>query len=376
MNPNLDGRWFRSEAYTYNLGVTQPIKLDYLAQARHMTAPEVADIVVQFKGTVGAISGGALGIDAAKTIDTVRLTDEEEVVNASGAMLRLQEQMEFGSKQSDPLDIASGSTNSSYEYRLKVTFDPPKALRSRDYRIPLEHFLEGGELVLVTPAAVPTGWAAVQADQKLRVYMRVVDGRVKELKSRLIYRELAVTNQEYDYEINGSLRTAILGSKLATTGYTSLAAYTTIFSRTLELPPSFEASLLVENYRRMSEALGAGTIQGVQSNDEFTKATPGAIPLVCAKRGYKIGQMTDTKTLHIDHLQAPATSERLLFSAVKNRTPNMSALVAGFTSVEDLQLGMKAAGKVVDDHDSGTPVTKYHPTLVRRLPVRISRSHH
>jgi hypothetical protein len=363
MNPNLEGRWFRSESFTYGLGTTFPVKTDFLAQARHMAAPEVAEIVLRFTGTVGAVTGGALGRDAAKLYDSVRFTDEEEVINCSGAGLRVVEQLEFGSKQRDPADITSGSTNTAYVHRLRITFEPLKALRSRDTRIRLEHFLEGGEFLIQTASALPTGWAAVQADQRVRVYARVVDGRTKELKSRMTIREQAVTNQEFDYEVNGSIRAAILTSKLATTGYTTLAPYTTFFSRTMEVPPNFETDLVTDRYVRFSDALG--------TNDEFLLAAPGAIPLIAPNRFQKIGEMIDAKTLHLDLLQAAPTSGRLITIAIKNRTPNLSALVAGFGSVDDLQVALADRGKVVDGTPGGTDVTGYHPTLVRRLPVRV-----
>jgi hypothetical protein len=378
MNPNLQGKWFRSDPYVYSVGTTLTVKADYLAAARHMAAPEVAELVFTFTGTVGGVTGGALAVDASKLFDTIKFTDEEEVLNASGAMLRCQEILEFGSRAIDANaagDVSSGSTNSSYVHRLRVTWEPDRAERPRDTRIPLEHFLEGGVLEFSTPAAVPTGWAAVQSDWRVRVNARVVDGRTKELKSRLTYREVAAnTNQEYDYEINGSLRSAIVGSKLATTSYTSLAAYTTLFSRTLEMPPNYETHNLVDRYRRtIVGAAGSGGVNGAV--DPFLASTPLAIPLLVPEKRQKIGAMIDTKTLHLDFLTTAPTSGRLLTSQIKNRTPNLAALVAGYTSTEDLQMAMATAGFVVDSTPGGSPVRSFAPTLVRRFPVRIKRTH-
>lgn len=364
MNPNLEGRVFRSEAYTYVLGNQFPVKLDFLAQARHMAAPEIADIFVTFTGTVGAVTGGALGKDAAKLFDNIQFIDEEEVINCSGQNLRVLEQMEFGNKQVDPSDLTSGTTSTTYRYTLKITFEPLKAERSRDTRIPLEHFLEGGQFLISTPSAVPTGWNTVQSDQRIRVAMRVIDGRTKELKSRQTIRELAVTNTEYDYEVNGSMRASFLSSKLATTGASSYGSVTSLFSRTLETPPQLETFYFLERYRRYSDSLG--------SNDEFAAATPTAIPIVSPNRFQKIGEMIDTKTLHVDFgSQSVPTSAKLVNVAIKNRTPGLAALVAGFGSVADLQVAMSERGRVVDSKPSGTPVEHFHPTLVRRLPVRV-----
>lgn len=363
MNPQLEGKWYRSEQFVYALSNSYSVKMDFLAGARMFAAPEVADIVFRFSGTVGGVTGGALGRDTAKLYESIRFTDEEEVINCSGAGLRVLEQMEFGSKQVDAADVASGATNTAYVHRLRVTFEPLKAHRPRDTRIRLEHFLEGGELIINTPAALPTGWNSVQSDQRVRVYMRVVDGRTRELKSRMTIREQALQGQEFDYDVSGSIRAAFLSSKLATTGYTTLAPFTTLFSRTLELPPNFETDLLVDTYRRYCDATG--------TNDEFLLAAPGAIPLVSPRRFQKIGEMIDTKTLHVDLLQAAPTGGRLVTCAIKNRTPTLAAGVMGFASFADLQIALAERGRVVDGTPGGSPVTGYHPTLARRLPARI-----
>jgi hypothetical protein len=137
-----------------------------------------------------------------------------------------------------------------------------------------QHFLEGGQILFNTPAAVPTGWNSVQADQRVRLHVLVKDGRIPELKSRRRIYEQVVSQQEFDYQVNGSLRAALLGSKLTTTGYTSLAAFTTLFSRTLELPPQYQTHVLLDEYRMFADSLG--------TNDEFALATPGMIR--CASR--------------------------------------------------------------------------------------------
>lgn len=366
MNANMEGKWYRSDAITYALGNTFAVKTDFLAAARYMAAPEISDIVVRFSGTVGAVTGGALGRDAAKLIEAFRFRDEDEVINASGATLRCLEQMEMGDKQVDPADVSSGATNSSYVYRLRIVCEPIKTHRPRDFRIPIEHFLEGGELLVQTPAALPTGWNSVQSDQKIRIMVRVVDGRTKEVKSRFRIKEEAIAQQEFDYQVNGSLRCAIITSKLTTTGYTSLAAFTTIFSRTLETVPDLEIDMLLDYYRRWSDGLG--------TNDEFALATPGAIALQAPRRWQKIGELIDTKTLHIDLRASAPASGRLLTWTVVDRTPNLAALVAGFSSVPDYQRAIADYGRVVDGSPHGTPAKFYLPQIQRRLPMRFQQS--
>jgi len=143
---------------------------------------------------------------------------------------------------------------------------------------------------------------------------------------------------------------------------TSLAANTTIFSRTMDLPPAFQTHILVDQYRRSSDALGA--------SDEFTLAAPGAIPLIVPTRAKKIGTMIDTPTLHIDLLRAAPASGRLLLDTLVNRTPNMAALGAGYGSPEDLATAINASGQVVGaaGNMSAREVPK---ALARKMPIRI-----
>jgi hypothetical protein len=366
MNPNLAGKTFRSDNIVYALGTAFTFRLDFMAQARNMAAPEVEELDFVFTGTVGAVTGGALGRDAAKLFDTVRFRDDDEVFNMSGAGARVLEQYEVGNKQVDPGDLSSGTTNSSYIYRLRVLFQPPRrAQRGRDFRVPLAHFLEGGEITFQTPAAVPTGWNSVQSDWRVQLFARITDGRVRELKSRRRIMELAVTNQEFDYPVNGFLRNALLTSKLATTGYTTLAGFTTFFSRTLETVPSYQTHMAVDEYRRGADSLG--------TNDEFTLAAPGAIPIKVGDREQKTGEMIDTRTLHLDLLQAAPTSGRIIIDSVVDRSPNLAALTEGYRSPAELAAAIRDFGYVVGD-SGNIPAKQMAATLVRRLPVRIKPS--
>lgn len=364
MTPELRGETFRSNPETFELGASKTFKMDFLAQARQMTAPEVHNITVRFTGTVGGVTATALGRDAAKLYDTIRFKDFDEVLNASGAGLRVHSQMEYGSRMRDPADIGSAATNASYVYQMRIPIAPYRAERGADYAIPLAHFLEGGEFTIQMAAAVPTGWAAIQNDWKVRLMFDVRDARVRELKSRRQIREVAVTQQEFDYQINGFARAIILTSKLATTGYTSLAGFTTIYSRTLNTPPSFETSMLLEEYEREAVALN-------YTDDEFARSTPGAIALV-APRDYQLaGKMIDTKTFHLDLLQAAPASGRLLTDTLIDRSGEGAALTEGFPSPGELQRAVMKSGEIQGASGKTYPVSGFNAPLARKLPVRL-----
>lgn len=364
MNSEQRGIIFRSNPEAFALGAGLTIKTDFLAKARQMAAPEIQSITIAFSGTVGAVTGGALGRDAAKLIDTIRIKDSDEIWNTSGAGARVLEQMEVGEYQIDPTDIASGSTNASYVYRLTLHMAPYwRAVRPRDFALPVQHLLDGGEITLQTAAALPTGWAAVQSDQKVRLFVNVVDGRVRELKSRRKVQEVAVTQQEFDYQVNGFLRAAVVTSKLTTTGYTDVSGFSTLFSRTLDFPPAFESHVLLDQYRRSHRSVNTTT-------DEFLRSTPGAIPLLVPTHDQLTGKMIDTRTLHLDLLAAAPTSGRLITDAVIDRNGELAAAYAGYPSAGELAQAVRSHGEVVGANGN-YPASGFNGPLARKLPLRI-----
>jgi hypothetical protein len=363
MTPELRGIPLRSNPETFGHSAAITFKMDFLAQARHMVAPEVDEIDIVFTGTVGGVTATALGKDAAKLIDTVRFRDSDDVWNASGAGCRVLEQLEVGQKQTDPATVASAGTNANYVYRLRLIFNPPhRAERGRDFAIPISNFLDGGEFTIQTSAAVPTGWAAAQSDWKIQLFAFVKDGRVRELKSRRRVKEEAVSSQEFDYQVNGFLRNAILTSKLTTTGHTDLSGFATLNSRTLKWPAAYQTHNLIDDYRINTQAFA--------TNDEFLAAATGAIPLLVAERDQKIGNMPDMKSLHLDLLAAVPTSGRLITDTVIDRNGDMSALAEGYDSPGSLAAAVGKFGVVVGGAKS-YPVRGFNAQLARKLPIRL-----
>ena len=365
MTPELRGITFRSNPEVYTLGAPITIKPDYLSNSKNMDAPEVWAMTLAFTGTVGAITGGALGRDAAKLYDNIRFREADDVLNCSGAGLRVLEQLEYGWRQIDPADVASGATNATYAYLLRIPFGLPwKSKRARDYAIPVSNFLNGGEFTIQTASALPTGWNTVQSDWRLQIFADVRDGRVKELKSRRRVREEAITQQEFDYQINGYLRAAIISSKLTTTGYTTLAPFTTLNSRTLRWPASFQTRMLTDEYRREQTMHHTG--------DEFLLAATGAIPVLIPRRDQKIGCMIDTKSLHLDLLAAAPTSGRLITDVLIDRNAQQTADQMGYDGPGQAGAAIKTAGRVVGEAGN-FPTAAFNGDLARKLPIRVQK---
>jgi hypothetical protein len=363
MTPELFGVPLRSNPELFALGAAKTFKADYLNQARGMTAPEVWGIEVRFTGTVGAITGGALGRDAAKLFDTIKFRDDDDVYNVSGAGSRVLEQLEFGEKQIDPTDIASGSTNSTYVYSLYVPFAPRRCRRAKDFAIPVANFLDGGEFTIQFASALPTGWNTAQADWTVQLFADVKDGRRKEAKSRRRIKEEATPAQEFDYQVNGYLRSLILTSKLTTTGYTALTGFTTFNSRTLKWPAAFQARTLLNMYRRNAPALA--------TNDEFALAAPGAVALLAPQWDQKIGTLPDCKTVHIDLLQAVPTNGRMITDVLIDRNATRVAQQFNYKGAGALGNAVKSIG-MVKGQSMNYPIAAFNADLARKLPYVIS----
>lgn len=364
-NDGIDGR---SRSYTFALGQNINVDTNFLDQFTGFDAPEISYLLFVFSGSVTAGAGGqALGRDAAKLFNNIDVRmSGQQIINAGGATLRVNEQYELGDKQLDPADVATSGTNASYEYTLCVPFDFPKAPNEykRDCRLSVKAFKAlGGQITIRTPAALPTNWST--ATGNVEVYARVREGRQRQVNSLLTLLEYNVTQLEDFYPIEGSARNIILTSRLETTGYTSLTAatYSAFDSRSLGWEAGLHPRILRYRYRQGQVALG--------TNDENLLASGafGAIPIVSADKDQRIGAMPMLTRLHLDLNAAAPASGIILASAIKDRPTLYSAYAAGYADQNQYMSDVLNLGYVRDGSD--TPVAQFDPFLVNRMPIRI-----
>lgn len=360
MIPELDGIYLASNPEAFSLGGQINVKTDFLAKARKMASPEIAELIVRFNGTYGGVTGGALGLDMYKLVKKLIVADDEEMVNVSGASIRVLEQMDFGDKQIDPADIASGSTSSTYIGEIRFTFAPPRMYRAKDFHYPVANLLDGGTLQLQFADALPTG-VATSSSLSCRVWARVVDGRVKELKSRRKVTEQSFNRDDDFYPIDGAIRALVLTSVLTTTSYTSLTAITALNSTNLEFFPDFPVSLSKDRYRRNADAINTST-------DVFHNNL--AIALVTPDRGQKIGAMPIVKAAHL-RLGATPTAAIVLRDVLVARPPSITALHAGYPDIGSYGKALVSGGVARTKNAGGTPIVQLDPELARILPARI-----
>lgn len=369
MNEFDRGKWYRSQALTYALGVNFPVDLSFLLPAKSMQAPEITAIMIELSGTVNSAAGtDASGSDAAKLVRNVRLKDGGgTIIDASGESLRLNEMIELGNRQVDMTTLAAGAADASRTWYIVIPFDLPKAERPRDTRLPAYHLISaGGALDISTAAALPTGWDGFTAGT-ITVYVHVVDGRNVEVKSRLSIMEMQMDSREFWYPVQGAIRYAVGSSVLTTTAASSWASITSIDSRSLDLPSGLSPNVLRREYRVRSPG-------EINSADPNIAATPLALPILWPTRDQKIGELVDLEKLHLLFNAAPPTSAVLVVSAIKNRDVELAARLLDYTDSSRYLDDMKRRGKVVSAKGKNKPASAFSASIANKLPLKITDS--
>lgn len=360
MTPDQDGILLASNPEAFALSAVFNIKTDFLAKARKMAAPEVAELIIRLTGTVGGHTATALGIDSYKLVKKLILSDDDEFVNISGASIRTLECMDFGSKQVDPAAVASAASNASYITEIRFTFEPPRMHNAKDYRVPAVNFLDGGQIQVQCADAFPTGWTT-SSTLSLRVWARVVDAKKKRLKARRKVTEQSFNRDDDFYPVDGAVRALIVSSLLTTTSYTALTGVTVVNSTNLDLFPDLPVSLTKNRYRRMADALN-------ETTDPFVNDL--AIAVISPDRDQSIVNMPQVRAAHL-RLGSVPTSAIVIKDVLVARPPNISSIHMGFPDVASYQLGVLHGGHVIDGTDKGTPIRQVPPELARIMPVEI-----
>ncbi len=366
MLPQNYGEWFRGESISFVVNNKLKFKTDFLSKARHMQAPEIAEIGYQLTGTVGGVTATALGIDAAKLFSRLNIKDKDVRCDASGAAIFGYNTVEHGSGPilgMLPATVASGATSTTYNYFLPVEYEfNLGGYRVSDFRIPVPYILEGGIIQANCAAAVPTGWAAVQSDWQVTAWARVVDQRVREGKSTLCYEQFNHSKQEEYFPVQGSGR-AILGmTDLTTTDYTSLSTFTAINSKALDLESDFDPMIWNYEYAR-NKILGTNAL-----TTDFVLQRK-ILPYIFPHWFQRIGQMPNLDQLDIRLQAAPVSNSIILAQKIIERNMNLAAMWLGYNSPGELSAAVQQYGVIVDEHN--TPYMEYDPVLASRMPFRL-----
>lgn len=355
------GLILRSKPITFGDGENHDVDLNFLKPAlSRMRAPVVRELLFQLVMQGTGTTGDSEGEDAFKFLGRVKIKDRGgTLVDLPGSILRTVEQMELGSQVADLAQITSGSAATNYTLNARVIFDVEKAHRGADTSLPLIHLTEGGEISVTFDT--PTNFDVTSG--QLRVYAVVHDERVREAKSRMVWKETSITNDEDDYIVKGSLRAAFITSDLpAAEGHTDLSGITTLDSNTFQWN-DLAVSILKQEYRRKSGG-------SLHADDEFL--ADNAIPLVTPSKGQHIGKMQALDSFHLDIGSTPA-SGKMVTCVIEDRVASLAAEWLGYSTTGAYARALKAAGQVSAKGARNKAIGSWDAKLQRRLPVRIPR---
>lgn len=361
MTPEQKGLPYASEKLAFGLGGAHVPKTDFLAASRKMAAPEIMEVVIRLNGSVTAGGGGqALGIDAAKLVKQVQITDDEDLVKLTGASVRVVDWMNFGARHRDPANVGTGATSASYVFELRYSFECASNDNPGDTRLPVSNLLDGGQVQVFFADALPTNWSTCSLSS--RVWARVVDARKKRIKSRRKVTELNYNNDDATYNVNGAIRALILSSNLTTTGYTDLSGITALNSNNLDWYQDTPTSLLLDEYRH-----GGGSPID-ETNDPFVLAH--ALALVTPDKYQRI---QDSILIDSAHLKLGATpaSATLIMDRYVARPPNATAKSMNL-SVDAYLQAVLTQGVVIGSDGSKVSARELPDALARILPLDIS----
>lgn len=370
MNVENRGMTLRSNPYTWVNNSNLEIDRSFLKQAiGKMRAPVIRELIFHARLQVTGVTATLLAKDAHKVFQRITVGDRGGLLfDCSGAVARLIEQMEIGAGYQEPNNgtaLASAATTDVYDVFSRVIFDVEKAHRGADTALPLNHLFDGGKLTV--RCGTPPGCTMTGAT--IRVYAEVHEEREPEAKTRMSWRERAISKAEDDYSIGGSLRAAFITSVLDTTGHTALDTETaTITSKTLEMF-DLDQAILQQIYKRLVGHNQARIIAG-DSVDGFLNSltAPDAIALRVPSKGQHIGKMEDLQTLHLKLVSAP-TGGVLVTCQLEDRNVDLARETMGFETMEDYASAVAEMGAVAAKGKSNKAAGLWPAKLARRMPL-------
>jgi hypothetical protein len=346
--------------------------MNFLDAARGMRAPVIKNILLRqnLVYSTGTSGGPARMLPTALT--RVRITDQtKERVNMRGSSLRILNQIEFGAAYQDGVNTAASQAGVTQETCLNIPFNPWKSRRRNDYGIPLFEFVDGGVIELNTNAAVLATNFHTVTSGTYQLFVDVDETRTRELKSRLCFKDMDITQTEFVVPIGGALRwfSYYVGEGSETTQVVLPAQNFT--SQTLEYS-IIPREVLRNNYRKEQlSALRTATAEATTAAEDV-HITMQAVLIAMVDADAKIPEMPQIVSLHVQTDGAvPSTIPKYIFSYIADRDPNASARTANANSPAELQAEIAKRGCVKTANGKRSGVTDWSPDATRTMPIKL-----
>lgn len=333
----------QSKGYTWAALSTLDIDLNALfAPARSFKAPVCTMLKIGFSGTTNTGSAGLPARMQTQIIDQIYIADiAGKRVDLSGSDARVVAMMELGRGWSDAWltnTIAASQTGATLKFVLPIVVRPQKCKRRGDFGFNVKEFFDGGEMKIVTHAALlATNYGTTQGGT-FTVYAEVVDELVPEAKSRLCFFSLPIINPEDNYKTNNAWIRSVdfYNGPVNDRGATTPTAWSSqnFQSNNLDIGINRPDYLYQHDYLEDSTPSGVRDGGSVATAslvyNEDVHVTGQSIPLVQPKRGQSTASMKKLDLVHIrSDISSITTSDlpRVIFSTITERSPALDAAI-------------------------------------------------
>ncbi len=371
---------YQSLTYTWAASKTFPIDLSFLNACRDQSAPVIDEIVIVAAINLKTGSAGLRGGAIASMFSQILVQDQAgERCNVRGSSLRVIDQLEYGAGFQDPTSMAVSITDSTArKLILRIPFNPEKARRRRDYGLPIRGFLDGGKMQLVTSPALLPGMGAnggTIQDGTITVYAWVRDERVPQAPSRIVYLDESVAQTNFDYNVAGSLRYALLYNGEINERTPTAWSAQQLSSKTLELQAidDFVFQDKYSTYQKPPRS-SPGTVATADTYAQTdTILTGQTVPVYFPNQEEKIVDMPQMQTLNLKtSLSSITTSElpQVIKCVITERSASVTARVLG---VSDPAKAVADRGRIKAASGNSVGVGAFPPQLAKMMPVKITK---
>lgn len=209
----------RSNAQTYAAGnlIINPSFLTNLPIA--MLQPEVRTLWLRIKGTIhftgnATVKGSSMLLEL---VSRLLVTDASgEKVNMSGASWRQWAQRALGGAYVDPPDVVAGGGGAqdiTFDWYAPFPFETRRGAIPTDFRVPTADLTGAGAQITLSLSAgtlTPSANAATvtAASTTFEFYAEVVDAGHRRSPSRVRFRDIAISSDDFNYPVKGLLMDA------------------------------------------------------------------------------------------------------------------------------------------------------------------------
>jgi len=364
----------RSIPLNWVAGGALTFPLNFLDPPRSMRSPVIKNIAIRGNLTYNTGTSGGPARMLPMSLSRIRIADAgKDRVNMRGSSARILNQVEFGAAYQDGTNTAISQNGVTQEFILNFPFNPWKSRRRNDYGIPLFELVDGGAIELnINPnATLATNYQTITSGT-YQLFVDVDETRSREAKSRLCYRDVDISQTEFQVPIGGALRWfAFYYGEIGETTQAAFAAQN-FTSQTLEY--SILPQQILRNRYRIEQNSGIRTADaGGVTAAEDVFSTLQAVMLQMVDADAKIPEMPQIASLHVqtDLTITTANLPKYIYSYISDRDPSIAARTLGAADPGTMQANLKQYGFVKAASGKMSPIGQWSADTTRAMPIKL-----